>query len=103
MSSPAGHDIDDGPPRIEIHKGGLNDFIRTAAATRGFKSDVDRDAYSDDLRQLPFFVNAKDVRPKPAGGGGSTDELVQATLVAPSANGAGASGSPGDRVSSRGK
>ncbi|KAG6189301.1 hypothetical protein E4U27_006674, partial [Claviceps purpurea] len=33
-------------PRIEIHKGGLNDFIRTAAATRGFKSDVDWDEYS---------------------------------------------------------
>ncbi|KAG6235173.1 hypothetical protein E4U25_005162, partial [Claviceps purpurea] len=33
-------------PRIKIHKGGLNDFIRTAAATRGFKSDVNWDEYS---------------------------------------------------------
>ncbi|KAG5953200.1 hypothetical protein E4U57_005601 [Claviceps arundinis] len=32
----AGHLAPTGAARIEIHKGGLNDFIRTAAATRGF-------------------------------------------------------------------
>ncbi|KAG6125683.1 hypothetical protein E4U12_007146 [Claviceps purpurea] len=90
----------------QIHKSGLNDFIRTTAATRGFKSDVNWDEYSDGLRQLateleqlPSFVNAKGskvlmyvdrrgavlvpvhVRLKSAGGGGSTDEVVQTTLM----------------------
>ncbi|KAG5913082.1 hypothetical protein E4U61_007420 [Claviceps capensis] len=62
----AGHLAPTGAARIEIHKSGLNEFIRTAAATRGFKSDVDWDEYSNGLRalateleQLPSFVNAK--------------------------------------------
>ncbi|KAG6140810.1 hypothetical protein E4U28_003316 [Claviceps purpurea] len=55
----AGHLAPTGAARIEIHKGGLIDSIRAAAATRGFKSDVEWDEYS----------------------GGSPDEIVQPTLV----------------------
>ncbi|CCE31587.1 uncharacterized protein CPUR_05440 [Claviceps purpurea 20.1] len=62
----AGRYAPNGPARIEIHKAALNDFLRTAAAFRGFRSDFDWDDYSQGLielatevEQLVAFRNAK--------------------------------------------
>ncbi|KAG6136164.1 hypothetical protein E4U28_005114 [Claviceps purpurea] len=41
-----------GPARIEIQKAALNEFIRSAATIRGFRSDLDWDAYSQGLIEL---------------------------------------------------
>ncbi|KAG6310119.1 hypothetical protein E4U22_003454, partial [Claviceps purpurea] len=98
--------VSTGAARIEIHKGGLNDFIRTAAATRGFKSDVDWYEYSaapinihrnlgtlrvheggelfelgGELAEAVTVFVPVHVRLESAGGGGSTDEIVQTTLM----------------------
>ncbi|KAG5963049.1 hypothetical protein E4U57_006552 [Claviceps arundinis] len=55
-----------GPARIEIHKAALNEFTRSAAAVRGFRSDLNWDVYSQglielatEIEQLAVFRTAK--------------------------------------------
>ncbi|KAG5954895.1 hypothetical protein E4U58_007402 [Claviceps cyperi] len=62
----AGRHAPTGPARIEINKAALNEFTRSAAAIRGFRSDLDFNEYSrglielaTELEQLPAFRTAK--------------------------------------------